>query len=74
MIETKNVCRVFPIAGGESFQALKDISINIPKQKLTILRGKSGSGKTTLLNIIGALDAPSSGRVIFDGEDITDIG
>ena len=73
MIETNNVCREFPIAGGAVFQALKGISIQIPKKSLTILRGKSGSGKTTLLNIIGALDAPTSGSVVFDGRDITNI-
>lgn len=71
MIETKNVCRVFETAGSEPFQALKDVSVSIPKQSLTILRGRSGSGKTTLLNIIGALDAPSSGEVYFDGKSIT---
>ncbi len=71
MIETKKVCREFPVAGEEAFLALKDVSVKIPRQSLTILRGKSGSGKTTLLNIIGALDAPTSGEVLFDGRDIT---
>ncbi len=71
MIETKKVCRAFPVAGGEPFMALKDVCVRIPEKKLTILRGKSGSGKTTLLNIIGALDAPSSGEVFFDGRNIT---
>lgn len=70
MIETKKVCRAFPVAGSEPFQALKDVSVQIPTGKLTILRGKSGSGKTTLINIIGALDAPTSGEVFFDGKDI----
>ncbi len=51
--------------------ALKDVSVKIPEKSLTILRGKSGSGKTTLLNIIGALDAPSSGEVFFGGRNIT---
>ncbi len=71
MIETKKVCREFPVVGSEPFQALRDVSVQIASKSLTILRGKSGSGKTTLLNIIGALDAPSSGEVIFDGQDIT---
>lgn len=71
MIETKKVCRAFPVAGGEPFLALKDVSVEIPGKKLTMLRGKSGSGKTTLINIIGALDAPTSGEVFFDGKDIT---
>lgn len=72
MIRTEKVNRLFQVSGGETFQALKDVSIEIPRKSLTILRGKSGSGKTTLLNIIGALDAPSSGRVYLGGEDITD--
>lgn len=70
MIETKGVGRSFPIAGGERFWALKDISLTIPKGKLTILKGKSGSGKTTLLNILSALDRPTEGSVWIDGEDI----
>lgn len=71
MIETKKVCREFPVAREEAFLALKDVSVKISRQSLAILRGKSGSGKTTLLNIIGALDAPTSGEVFFDGRDIT---
>ena len=71
MIETKKVCRAFPVSGEEPFMALKDVSVKIPEKSLTILRGKSGSGKTTLLNIIGALDAPSSGEVFFGGRNIT---
>lgn len=70
MIVTKNVKRFFPVSGREPFQALKDISIEIPDHSLTMLKGKSGSGKTTLINILGALDAPSEGQVFFDGEDI----
>ena len=71
MIETKKVCRAFPVSGEEPFMALKDVSVKIPEKSLTILRGKSGSGKTTLLNIIGALDAPTSGEVFFGGRNIT---
>ena len=71
MIETKKVCRAFPVSGEEPFMALKDVSVKIPEKSLTILRGKSGSGKTTLLNIIGALDAATSGEVFFGGRNIT---
>lgn len=68
-IEVKGVSRRFPTAEGE-FQALSDINTRIPKGVLAILRGRSGSGKTTLLNIIGALDAPTSGEVLIGGQDI----
>ncbi|MDD6327746.1 MAG: ABC transporter ATP-binding protein [Eubacteriales bacterium] len=53
--------------GGEDFLALKGVDIEIPKSKLTILKGRSGSGKTTLLNALSTLDTPTSGDVCFDG-------
>ncbi len=66
-IEVKGVNRIFPVAGGE-FQALKDINVSVPKGSLAILKGRSGSGKTTLMNIVGTLDAPTSGEVWIDKE------
>ena len=70
IIRTEGLGRAFPIVGGDPFWALKDISIEIPEGKLTILRGKSGSGKTTLMNILSALDRPTAGTVFFDGLDL----
>ncbi len=70
IIVTNGVCRSFPTQSGD-FWALKDINVEIPTGKLTILKGKSGSGKTTLMNILGALDKPTKGSVLFDGKDIT---
>lgn len=69
IIQTKNVVQSFPVPGGE-FVALKDINIEVPENKLTILRGRSGSGKTTLMNILGGLDYPKSGEVLFQNENI----
>lgn len=65
-METRNVVRKFG-----SFQALTDINVAFPEGGLSILKGRSGSGKTTLLNILGALDYPTSGEVIFQERDIT---
>ena len=73
MIQTQGVKRCFKTTGSE-FWALKGIDVQIPKGGLTILKGRSGSGKTTLLNILGALDLPTEGTVLFDGEDITQMG
>lgn len=70
LIETKQVFRRFPVAGGEDFVALSDINVQIPRGAMTILKGRSGSGKTTLMNILGALDQPSSGDVLYDGKSI----
>ena len=74
VIVVRDVRKGFPVAGGDTFWALKGVSLTVPEGKLTILRGRSGSGKTTLMNILGALDDPTEGSVIFDGEDITDLG
>ncbi len=52
-------------------QALDGITLEISCGEFVVLSGPSGSGKTTLLNIIGGLDAPSSGRVILDGTELT---
>jgi len=71
MIAAREVKRGFPAAGGDTFWALKGISLEIPRGKLTIFRGRSGSGKTTLMNILGALDSPTSGSVLFADRDIT---
>ena len=68
-IDIRNVKRCFSTAGGE-FWALKGVNADIPRGKLTILKGRSGSGKTTLLNILGALDKPTEGDVLFDGQSI----
>jgi len=67
---TQNICRDF-VQGSQTVHALKNVNINIRKEKLTILKGRSGSGKTTLMNIMGGLDRPTSGTVIFDKHDIT---
>ncbi len=69
IIRTEGVARCFKTQSG-NFWALKNIDVAVPEGKLTILRGKSGSGKTTLLNILGALDKPTKGKVLFQGKNI----
>jgi ABC-type lipoprotein export system ATPase subunit len=54
-----------PVAG-----VLKDITLQIEPGESLVIVGPSGSGKSTLLNIIGALDRPTSGKVLFDGNDL----
>src|SRR5690554_2418076 len=54
-----------------STAALHPVSLSIPSGALIALLGPSGSGKTTLLRILGGLEFPTSGRVMFDGEDAT---
>lgn len=73
MIEARNITRMFPVGGGE-FYALRNVDIDIPAGKLTILKGRSGSGKTTLMNILSALDTPTEGDVSFDGQAYSEMG
>lgn len=71
IIDARNVCRDFQIGDGSTVHALKGINLQIAPNRLSVLRGRSGSGKTTLINILGALDRPTSGEVLFLDNDIT---
>lgn len=70
IIEIENLTRTFR-SGNGTIDALKDINLHINRGELTILKGPSGSGKTTLINLLGALDSPTNGKIIFDGNDIS---
>ena len=74
IIWTKGVNKIFPLPNGDKLHVLKDIDLEIPRGKLTILKGRSGSGKTTLMNLLGALDNPTSGDVFFEQENISNMG
>lgn len=52
-------------------EALKEINLTVAKKDFICIAGPSGSGKTTLLQLIGALDKPTSGKIFYEGEDIT---
>lgn len=69
LLEVKNICKTYG-SGETAVNALKNVSFSVPKGEYTAIVGESGSGKSTLLNMIGALDVPTSGRVVIDGKDI----
>jgi putative ABC transport system ATP-binding protein len=70
MIEVKEVVKFY--GSGESrFQVLKNISLKIEDGDFVVILGASGSGKSTLLNVISGLEHADSGKVIYDGNDIT---
>lgn len=70
-IEAHQVCRHFRTTG-DAVRALENVSLKIEPGSFQTLVGPSGSGKSTLLALLGALDHPTSGNVIFDGWDLTD--
>lgn len=70
ILEIEHVSRDFT-RRTETVHAVRDINLQIRRGSFNILCGRSGSGKTTLLNMIAAIDRPTSGRILFDGEDIT---
>lgn len=67
MIEFKKVSKIFG-----SFKVLDELDLFIPRGKITVILGKSGEGKSVTIKHIMGLLKPTSGRVIVDGEDITD--
>jgi len=54
--------------------ALTDVDLEVAAGEFVVVLGPSGSGKTTILNLIGGLDLPTTGRLVVDGDEITDYG
>lgn len=73
IISAKGIRKGFPVAGGDTFWALKGLDLEIARGQLAILKGRSGSGKTTLMNILSALDYPSEGEVFLQGSNIVEM-
>ena len=69
LLEVRNICKTYG-SGETAVKALKDVSFSVPKGEHVAIVGESGSGKSTLLNMIGALDTPTSGKVMICGNDI----
>lgn len=72
IVETQDLTRVYRI-GKIDVQALHDVDLKVPRREMVCLYGPSGSGKSTLLNLIGGLDRPTSGKVVVDGVDLTEL-
>ena len=70
MIELKNITKTVR-SGTEDLTILDDVSIEIPDGQFVAITGASGSGKSTLLGLIAGLDAPSSGQIFIDDDEIT---
>jgi putative ABC transport system ATP-binding protein len=73
MIKLQSVTKTVR-SGAEDLTILADVSLDIPAGQFVALTGASGSGKSTLLGLIAGLDAPTSGRISIDGDEITSMG
>ena len=73
-LEVHNLKKIYTTRfGGNQVQALSDVSFDLESGEFVAVMGESGSGKTTLLNILAALDRPTSGQVLLNGQDLTAI-
>lgn len=70
MFQVQNISKIYEM-GEISVKALQQVSLDLYPGELIVLLGASGSGKSTLLNILGGLDIPTTGRVIFKHRDLT---
>jgi putative ABC transport system ATP-binding protein len=69
LIETRAVTRVYQM-GSNEVKALDDVSIGVAEGEFVAIQGTSGSGKSTLLNLLGGLDSPTSGEILFDSQSL----
>lgn len=72
LLQLQNITKGYGEPGTHSYRSvLKDLNFELKQGDKVAIVGPSGSGKTTLLNLIGALDLPESGRILFEGKEIT---
>jgi Fe-S cluster assembly ATP-binding protein len=74
MLELKNISfEVKDDGQSKDKDIIKDISLVIPDKKLVVITGPNGGGKSTLAKLIAGIERPTSGKILFDGQDITDM-
>jgi putative ABC transport system ATP-binding protein len=73
MYELRGVTRTFS-QGSLRIDAVGDVDLTIGEREFLVVAGPSGSGKTTLLQLLGALDRPTAGSVLFEGRDLAELG
>src|SRR5688572_18902465 len=72
IVEARDVTRVFPMSAGP-VMAVHGVSLRIDRGEYVAIWGPSGCGKSTLLHILGCVDTPSSGALLFEGQDVSSL-
>ena len=70
LISFENVGKIYK-TGSVTYEALHDVNLTIDEGELVVILGPSGAGKSTLLNLLGGLDAATSGKIFFSTEELT---
>ena len=73
LIDVRDACKIYR-QGGEEIRALDHVSFWVDEGEFVAIIGQSGSGKSTLMNLLGCLDAPTSGSYFLDGQDVSQLG
>jgi putative ABC transport system ATP-binding protein len=69
IVEARGVSRVFPMSAGP-VTALRDVTLRVASGEYVVIAGPSGCGKSTLLHLVGCVDTPSSGSILFESRDV----
>jgi putative ABC transport system ATP-binding protein len=69
VVEARRVTRLFPMAAGP-VAALRDVSLRVDAGEYVAISGPSGCGKSTLLHLVGCVDQPTSGEILFEDRDV----
>jgi lipoprotein-releasing system ATP-binding protein len=72
ILTATDLIKTFQTTKKTKLEVLKSISLEIEKEKISVIIGASGAGKSTLLHLLGGLDRPDKGKVFFDGQNIFD--
>ena len=72
ILEARDLVKRYPLHGG-SVEALRGVSLTVAQGEFVAIMGSSGSGKSTMLHLLGGLDRPSSGEVVIDGVNISNL-
>jgi putative ABC transport system ATP-binding protein len=73
VLQARALCKTYG-SGDSAVHALRDVDLDVARGEFVVLLGASGSGKSTLLNILGGLDVPTSGQLLFEGRPLAGAG